>query len=607
MSGGAVDEDTNVATDFAYDAYGQRTRLTRHNKLPDGSTADDRATGFVYDNLGDQTTEIENYVDGAVTVGTDDTIPNATTGARTDLTTSSAYDTAGNPVSTADPRRAIGAAATTYARDAYNRTVVDGWGSADTGGAWSSTTADHDVNGSIGTVTLTSNTTRNAYLASVSMADGELLAKVRVDHLAVGSDHLLWFYLRRQDSDNYYQARLSFNTSGSITAYFRRTASGTSTTIDAGTTSTPHTTSDWYWIRARISGTTSVTGKVKVWRDGTTEPAGWDADGTDASPPANLQGAGHIGVRFQLGGSYSGSYPVVASVDELTVSSIGGGGASLGPDDYVTRSTFDGLNESVSETTPTTPGVSVNQKTSATTYDELGATLTATDFGGIVTATDFDRAGRGLETYEDTPTANAAVTSRTTYDVAGRVLTAKDRRQVADSALGTTSFSYDGLGRQVASAQAVGTSFATETDTAFDALDRETSLEVGVASPASQLTSYLYDLGGRTTSTDDGYACSTATFDYRDLVVTSTDGLAGGTCASGADTRTISHRYDGRGRLYQDEVTSSSLGDLGDRPTDLTFDAAGNRAELGRPQGRGHHHDDVRGEPARPSRRRGAP
>jgi YD repeat-containing protein len=54
--------------------------------------------------------EIRNYASGTVTNPGDDITPNATTGARTDLSTAYAYDTAGNRVSTADPRRAIEAA-----------------------------------------------------------------------------------------------------------------------------------------------------------------------------------------------------------------------------------------------------------------------------------------------------------------------------------------------------------------------------------------------------------------------------------------------------------------------------------------------------------------
>jgi RHS repeat-associated protein len=580
VSGGNQNADTNVATDYAYDAFGQQTSTTRHNRSGSGTgvVRDDRVTGFTYDSLGNQTASIENYVNGTVTAGTDDTIPNATTGARTDLTTAMTFDTAGNQVSVADPRRAVGLATPTYGRDAFNRTVVDSWGTADTGGTWSSTTADHDINGTVGTVTLSSNTNRNAYLTSVSAQDQEVLLKVRVDHLAVGSDHLVWVYLRRQDSSNYYQARLTFNTTGSITATFSRTGAGTTTVIGATTTSAPHTTTDWYWARARVAGTTSVNGKVKLWRDGTTEPANWAVDATDATPPAVLQGSGHTGIRFQLGGSYSGTYPVIASFDEFSLTAIGGGGAAIGPDDYVARNTYDPLNDRISDTTPTTPLVTVAQKTATTTYDELGSVRSASDYNLLVTATEYDRAGRATRTFEDpNPPGSAAVTSIATVDPDGKVLTAKDRSQAADSALGSTEAIYDGIGRVSTATTALGSTpdVASDTKTSYDALDREASHEVGFGSPASQKTVYTYDLGGRTLSTDDGFACATATYDYRDLALTATDGLVGGTCGSVANTRTVTHSFDGRGRRYRAEVTAGA--DIGDRTMDVTFDSADNQ------------------------------
>ncbi len=110
VSGGAVDDDTNVATEFNSDTYGQRTRVIRHNRDAAGATLDDREDRFSFDAVGNLSAEIVNYANGTVTNSGDDITPNATSGARTDLTTSHTYDTAGNRTSTADPRRAIEAA-----------------------------------------------------------------------------------------------------------------------------------------------------------------------------------------------------------------------------------------------------------------------------------------------------------------------------------------------------------------------------------------------------------------------------------------------------------------------------------------------------------------
>ena len=126
-AGGAAGNVEDITTTFQYDAFGQRTRSTRSNYASGGVLLDSAATGFTYDTNGNATSEIDNHVDGTVTNPGDDITPNATTNARTDLTTTFTYDTAGNKVSSADPRRAIEAAKGTSlaADDFIGRTVFD--------------------------------------------------------------------------------------------------------------------------------------------------------------------------------------------------------------------------------------------------------------------------------------------------------------------------------------------------------------------------------------------------------------------------------------------------------------------------------------------------
>jgi RHS repeat-associated protein len=357
---GLDDNDTDVRTEYTYDSYGQRTSSTRHNRDASGVVLDDRVDSFAFDANGNLTAEIVNYANGTVTSPGDDITPNATTLARTDLTTVHTYDTAGNRVSSADPRRAILAAT-----------------------------------------------------------------------------------------------------------------------------------------------------------------------------------------------------------------------GSPGIDDYVTRWEYDAVNLQISETTPTTPGLASTQRTASSTYDELGGLRRATDFGGLITATEFDSAGRTLRSFEDPDPGAASVTAILTYDPDGRLTTGKDRRQAADSSLGVTTYAYDGLGRQSSVVSADGSASEAQDDTTYDGLDRRTSLEIGAGSASSLLTNYVYDLGERVIETDDGFACATGGFDYRDLLSVTTGGLAGGTCATATDTRELTHTHDGLGRLARSEVTDGA--DLGDRTVDDVFDAVGNR------------------------------
>ena len=104
--GGATGSYEDVTTAYTYDAHGQRTRETRYDYDTSGTLLDSRANGSIYDANGNLTSSIANFGDGTVSGSGDDVTP-STTGARTDLTTVYTYDTAGNQISSADPRRAI--------------------------------------------------------------------------------------------------------------------------------------------------------------------------------------------------------------------------------------------------------------------------------------------------------------------------------------------------------------------------------------------------------------------------------------------------------------------------------------------------------------------
>ena len=251
-------------------------------------------------------------------------------------------------------------------------------------------------------------------------------------------------------------------------------------------------------------------------------------------------------------------------------------GTSLAADDFIGRATFDPLGQTLTDTTPTTPGISIAQKTASSVLDELGNVRQATDFGGLVTGTEYDRTGRATKTFEDSdgagPTA-AAQTGARTYDAAGRVVAQQDQRQLADANLGHTQMTYDELGRETDMTEAASSSpsVASTTHSTYDALDRKTAEETAYGTATAQTTSYTYDLGGRATAVDDEFTCTTESFDYRDLATVTVQGHAGGGCGTSGSEVTINHSFDGLGRATRDEIAATS------RTRDDTYDAAGNR------------------------------
>jgi RHS repeat-associated protein len=254
-------------------------------------------------------------------------------------------------------------------------------------------------------------------------------------------------------------------------------------------------------------------------------------------------------------------------------------GGTPGANDYLTRWTFDALNQQLSEQAPVTPG-GPTPPGSSSTYDELGLVRSATDFGGMVSANAFDRVGRNLQAFQQPFGQSARQTASSTYDADGHQLTAKDERQLGDGTLGQSENVYDSLGRQIAAITAAGGADESETDTGYDALNRRSSYQVGA--PSGQTSTYTFDLGGRVLTTQDGFACTAEAFDYRDNALTTTTGLAPD-CTAGANQRTVTHTHDGLGRLVRDEVTAGS--DIGDRTTDDVLDAVGNRLQASTTKG----------------------
>jgi RHS repeat-associated protein len=253
-------------------------------------------------------------------------------------------------------------------------------------------------------------------------------------------------------------------------------------------------------------------------------------------------------------------------------------GQSLAADDYVARTQYDALNRATWQQVARDPADSAAPRTSTTAYDELGVVRQATDLGGLVSASEYDRAGRATRAFEDPDGAggsNAFVTLQTTYDAAGRVWTTKDRRQLADSSLGYSEFTYDELGRQVSAIEARTSPAALATTSDFDALDRQVALTYGAGTATEQVTSYRYDLGGRVTEQDDEFTCTRTAYDYRDLALTVSEGLAAGNPCTGTALRTLTNTHDGLARLTRSEVTAGQ--GVGDIVAQDTFDSAGNR------------------------------
>jgi hypothetical protein len=182
------------------------------------------------------------------------------------------------------------------AKDAFNRTVVDAWGTADTGGSWvvlSGGASNFDVNGSRGAVTLPNGSQRLAHLPSASALDVDASVEVTFpDGSSTNEQQFAYLVLRRQAGGSYYRVGV-YRTSTGIWIS-GQTDSGTNlfSPVATGLTFSP---GDVFQLRVQAQGANPTTLRAKVWKKGTSEPVSWNV--TTTSSASGLQTAGTIGIR----------------------------------------------------------------------------------------------------------------------------------------------------------------------------------------------------------------------------------------------------------------------------------------------------------------------
>lgn len=196
------------------------------------------------------------------------------------------------------------------ADDAFSQSVPAGWGTADSGQAWSfagATSADFTVTSGVGRhLHPTKNIIRLTYLDE-DWSDVDQVTDVMIPAVATGAS-VVTGHLARYDpaTNTYYWLRLEFNTGGSITAKISKTVSGTMTdlAVSANIPGVTYTAGSWWRIRSSVSGASL---SVKVWPVGPTEPDTWTLQTTDSS----ITAAGRTGMAtWAVGGNTNTSLAV---------------------------------------------------------------------------------------------------------------------------------------------------------------------------------------------------------------------------------------------------------------------------------------------------------
>ena len=205
----------------------------------------------------------------------------------------------------------------TVAADAFNRTVASGWGSADTGGAWThsgSGTTPSVADGS-GRLALTVGRTGQLRLGAVAEQDVDLTTTTWVETVPTGGGVYLADSVRLAGG-NEYRGRIRILADGSVQLSITKVDAGVETTLASSVTvaGLTYTAGTKLNLRTQAIGANPTTVRAKVWVAGTTEPAAWQRSVTDST--ASLQTPGAVGFYGYLSGSATAAVTVRA--DDIT-------------------------------------------------------------------------------------------------------------------------------------------------------------------------------------------------------------------------------------------------------------------------------------------------
>ena len=204
-----------------------------------------------------------------------------------------------------------------FAVDEFERTVANGWGTADTGGAWSvvGAAASYSVGAGVGQLRMTAaGAGPSVFLPGATSTNTELRFEQRLDKVATGSGTYLTATPRRVDGANQYYAKIRYLANGTISLTLGRIVSGTDTVLQTVNTAVTVAPGAAVSVKVQATGTAPTTLRARIWATGSAEPAGWLASVTDST--AALQAPGSVALKAFLSGT-STNAPVVASYDHL--------------------------------------------------------------------------------------------------------------------------------------------------------------------------------------------------------------------------------------------------------------------------------------------------
>jgi hypothetical protein len=184
-------------------------------------------------------------------------------------------------------------ACASWLTDAFGRSVSNGWGTADSGQAWSTgggVAGDYAVGSGYGSHTCSTTAASRRTFVDFTVPDFDYYGSITTSALATGASLVGNLTGRYTDSDNLYLAQLEFTTANAVILTIQKRVAAVQTSLGSYTTSITHVAGTFVRVRFRVSDTRL---RAKAWLASGTEPETWHVDVTDSS----LTTSSFIGAR----------------------------------------------------------------------------------------------------------------------------------------------------------------------------------------------------------------------------------------------------------------------------------------------------------------------
>lgn len=204
--------------------------------------------------------------------------------------------------------------------DNFNsRTVANGWGSPNTGPAWTvsgGAASDYSVGGGFGSIAVGSVNVSRFAVNTGGGSDFDIKATVSSSVLATGGSHFAYLVARLSGGTSQcYQARIEFTTAAAVNLLISRRVASSDVTIASTTTSLTHTAGGRFYLRFQVTGSRL---RAKVWLASASEPSEWTLSTTDTTITT---GTG-VGVRSLLASTNTNVLPVTFNWDAFELNNV---------------------------------------------------------------------------------------------------------------------------------------------------------------------------------------------------------------------------------------------------------------------------------------------